>query len=225
MSNILVVAPHPDDETLGLGGTIIKNMEKGNRVYWLIVTGMTESAGYTRQQIDQRACDIGKVADYFHFENVLQFNFPAAQLNYGVLGNLINKVGQAVKEIEPEEIFLPYPKDVHSDHYFVFEAMKATSKWFRYPSVKRILCYETLSETNFCLGAVSGSAFTPNVYEDITPYFDGKMAAMNIYASEMGVHPFPRSEKSITALATLRGAECGCSYAEAFMLLKEIRCE
>ena len=225
MSNILVVAPHPDDETLGLGGTIIKNIEKGNCVYWLVVTGMTELSGYSKQQINQRDRDIEKIADYYNFEKVFQLRFPAAQLNYGVLGNLIKQVGQVVKEIEPEEIFLPYPKDIHSDHFFVFEAMKATSKWFRYPYVKRILCYETLSETNFCLSAVSGSTFIPNVYEDITPYFKGKLEAMNIYASEISSHPFPRSEDSLVAQAKLRGSECGCSFAEAFMLLKEIRCE
>ncbi len=225
MSNILVVAPHPDDETLGLGGTIIKNIEKGNHVCWLIITGMTESAGYTWEEINRRTCDIEKVAEHYQFEKVYQLNFPAAQLNYGLLGKLIKQVGHIVKEIEPEELYLPYPKDIHSDHYFVFEAMKATSKWFRYPSVKRILCYETLSETNFGLSAVSGNTFIPNVYEDITPYFKEKLKAMNIYVSEIGSHPFPRSEDSIVALATLRGSECGCSFAEAFMLLKEIRCE
>lgn len=225
MSNILVVAPHPDDETLGMGGTITKLIERGHNVYWLIITVMTEAGGFSEQQIAKRAVEISNVAEYYNFKGVFQFNYPATQLNFGILGDLIKSVSDVVKSMEPEEIFVPSPFDVHSDHFFVFEAMKATSKWFRFPTVKRILCYETLSETNFALGNANSGHFVANVYEDITPYLTRKKEAMSIYDSELDEHPFPRSKTAIEALAMLRGSECGCKEAEAFMLLKEIHHE
>lgn len=223
MSNILVVSPHPDDETLGVGGTIAKAVNDGHKVYWMIITGMTKEGGFSEEQIKKREEEIQAIAEYYPFFGMFKLNFPAASLNYNVLTEIISKASAIVREIKPADIYLPCPFDVHSDHFFVYEAMKATSKWFRFPYVKRVVCYETISETNFSLGMDGKGRFVPNIYEDITKYLDCKTKAMKIYASEVDAHPFPRSEKAIEALATLRGSECGCKYAEAFMLLKEIR--
>ena len=82
-----------------------------------------------------------------------------------------------------------------------------------------MLAYETLSETDFGLG--TSQAFRPNVFVDIGPYLSDKLQAMNIYASEVGNFPFPRSHEAIQALATLRGAASGFKAAEAFELLRE----
>ena len=100
--------------------------------------------------------------------------------------------------------------------------MVACTKCFRFHSIKRILAYETISETDFGMNP-SYNTFRPNVYIDISKYLEMKLEIMRIYASELGDFPFPRSEKAIRALAALRGAAAGCEAAEAFMLLKEIR--
>jgi LmbE family N-acetylglucosaminyl deacetylase len=81
---------------------------------------------------------------------------------------------------------------------------------------------ETLSETEFSLSTKEDS-FVPNVFVDISEYMDKKIEIMNTYESEMGEHPFPRSEKNIRALATYRGGASSCDYAESFMLIKEIK--
>ena len=81
------------------------------------------------------------------------------------------------------------------------------------------MSYETLSETDFGLGA--GQGFRPNVFVDIEPYLTDKLRAMDIYASELGEFPFPRSHEAILALATLRGAASGFKAAEAFELVYE----
>jgi hypothetical protein len=102
----------------------------------------------------------------------------------------------------------------------VFETCMACSKWFRYPSIRRVLCYETLSETNF--GArPSEPRFAPTTWIDISGHLEGKLAMAGIFASELGAHPFPRSLEAIRAQALLRGAEAGCSSAEAFQLIRE----
>ncbi len=80
---------------------------------------------------------------------------------------------------------------------------------------------ETLSETEFALSTKEDS-FVPNVFVDISDFMDKKLEIMRVYGSELGEHPFPRSERNLKALATLRGATAGCEYAESFVLLKEI---
>ena len=133
---------------------------------------------------------------------------------------MVAGISDVFKIFEPEEVFVPHPSDVHTDHRIVFDAAASCTKWFRYPSVKRVLAYETLSETDFGLCA-DDQGFRPNVFIDIEPFLDGKLQAMDIYASEVGVFPFPRSHEAIRALATLRGAASGFKAAEAFQLLRE----
>ena len=94
-------------------------------------------------------------------------------------------------------------------------------KTFRVPFLKRVLLYETLSETEFA-PAIGAGVFAPTCFVDITGYLEKKIAMMSRYESEMKKHPFPRSPESILALATLRGATAGVAAAEAFMVLREI---
>ena len=100
-----------------------------------------------------------------------------------------------------------------------YVAVAACVKWFRYPFVKRVLAYETLSETDFVLR--SEDVFAPNYFVDISELLEQKIDIMRNYSSELGIHPFPRSEMSIRALAVLRGAQSGFCFAEAFQLLRE----
>lgn len=123
------------------------------------------------------------------------------------------------KIFKPEEVFVPHPADIHTDHRITFDAVSSSTKWFRCPSVKRILAFETLFESDFGLG--TSQPFRPNVYVDIKRFLCKKIKAMDIYASEVGELPFPRNNKTIRVLATLRGFASGFKFAEAFELLRE----
>lgn len=215
----LVIAPHPDDEVLGLGGTLLRRKAEGSELAWLIVTGISTANGWKQEQVDLRAEEIARVEKYFGFDHVFTLNFPTTQLDRIPVGALVGGLAGAFKSFQPEEVFLPHPSDVHTDHRAVFDAAAACTKWFRYPSVRRVLAYETLSESDFGLGTELG--FRPNVFVDIAPYLEGKLEAMNIYASEMAPFPFPRSHEALRALAKLRGAASGYQAAEAFQLLRE----
>ena len=130
-------------------------------------------------------------------------------------------IGNVIQEIQPECLYLPYPGDAHSDHRIGFEASSTASKWFRYPSIRRVVAYETLSETEFGISPVLAT-FRPNYFVDITDHLDKKLELLRVYRDQMGTFPFPRSTENIVALSRLRGATAGCHAAEAFMLLKEI---
>jgi LmbE family N-acetylglucosaminyl deacetylase len=215
----IVIAPHPDDEVLGVGGTLLRRKAEGVKVAWLIVTAISVQSGWSEEKVKQRADEVKRVTELFGFDEVFTLNFPTTQLDIVPMSDLVSGISDVFKSFEPEEVFLPHPSDVHTNHRMVFDATASCTKWFRYPSVKRVLAYETLSETDFGLGADQG--FRPNVFVDIEPFLDDKLRAMDIYASELVVFPFPRSHEAIRALAALRGAASGFKAAEAFELLRE----
>tara|TARA_B100001173_G_scaffold307055_1_gene314950 strand:+ start:1851 stop:2513 length:663 start_codon:yes stop_codon:yes gene_type:complete len=215
----LIVAPHPDDETLGVGGTILRKKSEGETVAWLIITNMSISEGWTEQQIKSRKKEIDKISKFYNFDKVFELNLPTTKLDTISMSDLTSKISECFKFFEPEEIYIPHNADAHSDHRIVFDAVISSSKWFRLKSVKKILAYETLSETGFGLSRTNN--FSPNVFVDISSFIKYKIKAMNIYKSELGLPPFPRSEENIKALALIRGSESGYLAAEAFELLRE----
>lgn len=221
MSRVLVLAPHADDETLGCGGTLLWHRSRGDELHWLLATEMKEDRGFSRQRIAEREKEIREVARGYSFKTVHRLGWPAAAVEDVPKAERIRRIGEMIKKIKPEILYLPHAGDAHGDHEALAEAALACLKWFRYGSVRRALAYETLSETNFQTNRKK-KAFMPNVYRDITSFLDKKITIMKIYKGELKAFPFPRSVRTIRALATLRGSESGCRAAESFMLLKEI---
>ena len=221
MNKILVIAVHPDDETLGCGGTLLKHKDKGDEINWLIATGMKESDGYDISVVKQRFKEIAKVEKLYGFTSTHTLDLSTTKIDTYSMSELVSKISSVIAKVRPDTIYLPFKGDVHSDHKHIFDAAYSCTKIFRYPFIKKIYMMETLSETEFSLN-VQEESFLPNVFIDIGIYMSKKIDIMNCYTGEMGEHPFPRSEKNIRALATYRGATSGCKYAESFMLIKEI---
>ncbi|MBI5240024.1 MAG: PIG-L family deacetylase [Elusimicrobia bacterium] len=220
MKTILVLAPHPDDETLGCGGTLLRLIAEGASVHWAILTRMTRSGGYSARQIRARGEEIRRVSRFYRFAGVHQLPFPAQSLSDSPRKDLVAAIGRLLKDIAPEGIFLPHRGDVHSDHRVAFEATASCLKAFRCPSLARAWSYETLSETDAALPSQE-SAFCPNSFCDITAFLERKVSAFRLYAGEIGAHPFPRSADRVRALALWRGGTAGFRCAEAFCLLQE----
>jgi len=217
----LVVAPHPDDELLGCGGTLLRRTDEGATVGWLLMTAITEEGGWRRERIEQRAREIERVRDGLGIaqQHLYRLDFPTAQLDQQPMDTLVSRVSEVFRDFEPEEVLLPHPGDAHSDHRITFDAVSACTKWFRYPSVRRVLTYETLSETD--AGLDPTRVFQPTVFVDVSDYLERKIELMRVYESEMGEFPFPRSEKALRAQAEACGAGGGFDAAEGFMLMRE----
>ena len=147
MKSMVVIAPHPDDETLGCGGTILRHVRSGDSVHWIIVTGMTNESGYSDSKISARAMEIGKVAQKYGFASTTQLEFPPKDLDKVPLANIIDKLGDCFNTIKPNIVLVPFRGDAHTDHRITFEAACACTKWFRFPSVEQVWAYETISET------------------------------------------------------------------------------
>ena len=217
-NKVLIIAVHPDDETLGCGGTLLKHKANGDEIHWLICT----QTDIKNDFYNIREQEIQKVYDLYNFDTVTNLQLKTMQVDEYSMSELIGKISKVMNEVKPNIIYLPFKGDVHSDHRKIFEASYSCTKSFRYPFIKRIYTIETLSETEFAPSTKEDS-FIPNVFVDISEFMDKKIEIMKVYESEIAEHPFPRSQRNLRALATLRGATAGCEYAESFMLLKEIK--
>ncbi|ERJ29840.1 PIG-L deacetylase family protein [Campylobacter concisus] len=215
---VLVIAVHPDDETLGCGGTLLKHKASGDEVHWLICTTIDKTNSYYKTREDE----LKIVADAYKFNSVNNLRLKTMQVDEYGMSSLIDKISNVINTIKPNIIYLPFKGDVHSDHRKIFEASYSCTKSFRYPFIKKIYMMEILSETEFAPSTKEDS-FIPNTFVDISAYFEKKIEIMKIFKSEISMHPFPRSERNLKSLATLRGATAGCEYAESFVLLKEIQ--
>jgi N-acetylglucosamine malate deacetylase 1 len=221
MANVIVIAAHPDDETLGVGGTLLKHKKKGDNIYWLIVTGISEKMGFTAARVKERNEEILKVANMYGFTKTFTLDYPTMSLSSRDVVELVPKISAIFQEVKPEITYTLNRSDAHSDHRVIFDAVMSCTKSFRYPYIKQVLMYECISETEFA-PALPEKAFIANYFVDISDFLKQKLEIMEIFKSEVGQHPFPRSLENIKALAHFRGASTGVQYAEAFQLLKYI---
>lgn len=219
MDRYLIVATHPDDETLGAGGLILRRKAEGNEVFVLNMTHMDLSYGYSENKIKERNNEIHKMIKAYDLDGYYNLKLKPAGLDSYREGELIQKISNVFNEVKPNVVVFPYYKDVHSDHRITFDACYSCTKNFRYPFIKKILMMETPSETDFVFFE---STFKPNYFVDISSHIDEKIEIAKIFKSEMLEHPFPRSERNIRAYATIRGAAIGVDSAEAFILVKGI---
>ena len=216
---ILAIAPHPDDETLGCGGILFKHKAEGDDIYWLIVTGISVDTGWSNNAVIKRDNEINAVSKKYGFSDVYNLRLPTTKMDTLPVSDLIEEISNVYKKVEPDIIYMPFAYDVHTDHQIIAKALQSTLKWFRYPHIKKVYMYETPSETEF--NFVENRVFRPNIFVNISLYIDDKIEVMKIYAGEMGEFPFPRSEKTLRALAILRGSQSGFESAEAFELVYE----
>ena len=221
MKRVIVISAHPDDEILGVVGTLLKHKKSGDNLAWIIITGISETQGFSKERVKSREFEIQSVSDSIGFSKVFRLNYPTMSLNPQIVNEIIPKISSIFNEFEPEVIYVLNRSDVHSDHRYTFDAISACTKSFRYPFIKKVLMYECLSETEFA-PILPEKVFQPNYFVDISDFFKKKIEIMQIYSSELGEHPFPRSNRNIEALAVHRGAIVGVEYAEAFQVIKYI---
>lgn len=222
MKKILVIAVHPDDETLGCGGTILKHKDMGDEVHWLILTKANQKITSIPDIENKQKEDVAKVANQSGFDSCQQLEFLTTELDRYPMGEIVAAISKVVRDISPHCIYLNHFADIHSDHRIAFDAVYSCTKNFRHPFIEKILVYETLSETEFT-PAIGKNVFIPNVFNDITVFMEEKLRIMKLYSTEQMQEPYPRAMSTIRALARYRGSRIGVEYAEAFMLLFE-RC-
>lgn len=217
---LLVIAPHPDDEVLGCGGTIARYAAAGHAVHVAIVTtGM--SPRYDQQDVGRVRAEAARAHALLGVTETHYLDLPAAELDRVPHADLNAVFDRLVEEIRPRTLFLPFLGDVHLDHQLVFRSVMvaARPKADHYPP--RLLAYETLSETNWSAPYVEPH-FQPNLYIDIVDTLERKIAAFRCFESQCRSFPDERSPEALRALAQLRGATVRRHAAEAFVIVREV---
>ncbi len=221
LNDVVVFAPHPDDETLGCGGYLLKLKKQNVNIHWVIFTKMSLEAGFKKKEIVKKSNQIKKVAKKFGFKNVFELSYMPGSLDKYPIKEIINEVVRIINKIKPDTVLMPHIDDIHTDHLICNKAILSATKNFRHPYVKKLLVYETLSETEF-KESYSTNRFIPNYFVDISKFFKLKIDIMKIYKNEIMRQPLPRSISSIKALARYRGSRISVDYAESFMQIINI---
>ena len=219
--NVLVIAPHPDDEVLGCGGTIAKRVEEGHSVYVCVVTKGCEPL-FHEEYVEQGRSECREADKYLGVKETIFLDFPAAMLEEVSRYKLNGALLQVVQKVKPDEVYIPHRGDMQIDHKMVVDAAMVALRPKYERAVKRIYAYETLSETGWDIPNTVNE-FIPTVYEDISETIDKKLIAMNIFKSQLADFPAVRSLGAIEALAKYRGATIGAMAAESFTLIREIK--
>lgn len=214
---ILIIAPHPDDEVLGCGGTIARHSKNGDDVHLYIITE-AYTPDWTEEFIENRNKEIKEACKILGIKKTHLLALPTVKLDTLPQKELNEKISKIITEVKPDILYIPFGGDVNKDHRLVFEACLVAARPVG-SRIKRILCYETLSETEW---GKEIRPFIPNVYVDISETFEKKLEAMKAYGSELKSYPHPRSLEIIKASAKKRGSEAHMKFAEAFMLIREI---
>jgi N-acetylglucosamine malate deacetylase 1 len=220
MNKVAIIAPHPDDETLGCGGTILKHIENGDEVFWIIVTGGKDSTIFANVDIKQYNENIEIVAKTYKFTSVIRLDLPVVRLDTIPEHTIYDAISDVFKTLKPNIVYIPNLNDVHSDHQIISRVMVSCTKNFRFPYIEKIYMYETLSETDYSV-STQNYAFVPNYFVDITNYIEKKIGIMQLFTTEIMPAPYPRSVHAIKGMAAYRGARISVMYAEAFVLLFE----
>jgi LmbE family N-acetylglucosaminyl deacetylase len=213
---LTVIAPHPDDETLGAGGTIARFAAEGVEVSVLIVSGHLPPL-YKPEAFETTRREATEALDILGVKRVEFLEVPATYVHQRPVAEINGAINKFVRATDPEWVLLPFP-DRHIDHRTIFDAAVVACRPVHAAAPRVVLAYETLSETHWNVGGIE-PAFIPDLYVDISAYLDRKQAALNAYASQ--VHEAPsRSIEACTALAKFRGSQNGCDHAEAFKVVR-----
>jgi len=210
--NILIIAAHPDDEVLGMGGTI-KKYSKKNKVFLCVVSEGASAQYPDKKMIKIRNEACKKSSKILGITKIEFLDFPDMKLDTIPHLELNQNIEKIISKVKPKLVFTTPNNDLNKDHAIVFESTLVVTRP-NSSSVKKLLSYEIPGYTK--------KPFEPNVYEEISKTLRYKINAFNCYKSEIKKFPHPRSIETIKNLVKIRGMESGLKNAEAFNLIRSI---
>jgi LmbE family N-acetylglucosaminyl deacetylase len=215
------VAAHPDDEVLGCGGTLARHAAAGDEVHvCLVAEGLTSRpSGGNAGALADLAAAARRADALLGVRDTVLLGLPDNRLDELARLDVIQRIERVLASVQPEVVYTHAACDLNLDHQIVHEAVLTACRPIPDQRVKRILCFEVPSSTEW-RGAGSGPAFVPNWFVDISATLAAKRAALGEYAGEMRPWPHARSIEACEHLAGWRGASVGVAAAEAFMLAR-----
>lgn len=221
MKKILIIAAHPDDETLGCGGTIAYHRNKNHKIKIIFLSdGVTSRNKFKNSEIKKRL-DSAKKACLELGVKDLEFNsFPDNMFDSIPLIEIVKIIENVILKFKPNIIYTHSSYDLNIDHQITNRATMTAARPINNNYLSEIYSFEILSSTEWSINR--NNSFKPNHFVEISKFMDLKIKAIKKYSSELRNEPHPRSVSMIKSLAKIRGSSCGVKFAEAFMLERKI---
>jgi len=226
--DILVVAAHPDDEILGVGGTIIKHVQAGDTVSVLIL-GEGQTARFNAREeagariVEDLHGDTLRAAEILGIKTVYFANIPDNRFDGVDLLDIVKTVEKKISQLRPQVIYTHHGGDLNVDHRRTFQAVVTATRPMEGQCVREIYGFETVSSTEWNFGS-PGQQFCPNLFIKLTEeQFEKKLSAMSEYKTELCAYPHPRSLEMLRATAARWGGVVGAHYVEAFEIVRMVR--
>ncbi len=218
---ILVVAAHPDDEIIGVGGTIARHVSKGDEVTCVILGEGNTSRNNTYTSVQQTYLEMSHNETHcackeLGVSNIHRHEFSDNRFDSLSLLDIVKVVEGHIDRIGPEVVYTHFGGDINIDHAVTFRAVMTATRPLPGSTIKSVYAFETLSSTEWNFT----SCFRPNYFVNITDYLTKKLNSMKHYQSELREFPHPRSLEAISLNAKVWGAKSGFHAAEPFMLVR-----
>lgn len=220
---ILVISAHPDDETLGCGGYILKYNKKFDFYSAFFCNGVSSRKiqnSKINNLIKRRKNAFVKASKMLGIKKFYGFDYPDNQLDKVPLLEIIKKIEELIKIIKPAKIFTHSDLDLNIDHKIISKAVITATRPINKVVVNEVLFFEILSSSEW---SFNENKFSPNLYTDISDQIKRKISVFKCYKDELRKFPHPRSIEGIKILSQYRGMESGTKYAESFKIVRSIK--
>lgn len=212
---VLVIAAHPDDETLGMGGTIHKLSLLGSHVRIVFLSDGIASRDKIRESLDKRRTAAKNALSHLNCSDVHFYDYPDNAMDNVPLIEVVKTIEACIKDFSPTVLFTHFPQDLNVDHRITSQASLVASRPKVSSKIKSLLYFEVQSSTEWNFGS---SQFMPNMFVDISDSSGFKLDALKEYQVEIEDFPEARSFAGIEARSIVRGVTVGVSNAEAFQI-------
>jgi LmbE family N-acetylglucosaminyl deacetylase len=221
MQVILVIAAHPDDETLGCGGVLSRHADMGDRVFALSLTDGVSARAAPPEAAKQRQEAANLAAECLNFQWLTRGHFPDNAMDSAPLLEVVQFIETVKNDLAPDLIYTHHGADLNVDHRIAFQAVMTAFRPQPGGQVPEIRTFEIPSSTEWSHRSM-GAPFAPNLFVDTSKQWEAKLAALKAYGTEMRAFPHARSYEAVDALSTYRGAQAGLPRAEAFQIVRRI---
>ena len=214
---VLVLAAHTDDEVLGVGGTIARHSKRGDEVFACIVADRATDHQYDQEVIGNLRKCAQEASKVLGIKETHFCGLKDERLGEPLIETIV-PIEHYVRDVRPDIVYTSHRGDLNQDHQALCRASMIATRAISNPSIRAILCYETVSSTEQA-PPYEAYSFIPNVFVDISEVMGIKLEAIKIYSSELRDFPHPRSLEGIVVSAKKWGMKVGVEAAEAFELV------
>ena len=224
---VLVLAAHPDDEVLGCGGTAARLSDEGHDVFFAIF-GEGITSRYTQREdadkvlLERLRANSRRAAAILGAKDLFLHDLPDNRFDTIPLLDIVKRIEALVEKLRPQVVFTQHGGDLNIDHVQLYRATLTATRPMVGTPVRTVYAYEVASSTEWAF-AQFAPVYQPAVFFDIATTFERKIAAMQVYESEVRAFPHPRAPESLRAIAKRWGSVGGLLAAEAFSVVRDLR--